>query len=757
MTAHLLHETSMKCPESNALISAIRDTETVAPDLAAHIDTCLHCQGELDHLTAGPTLRALRGKLDEQAAAAAPNQPGGGQAETDPHQEPHTKAEGVFAGRKLGDYLLLRLLGSGGMGQVYEAEDEVLKRRVALKLIKPKANVSKLYRERFMREARAIARVSHDHISPIYQAGEAEGLLFIAMPLLKGETLEQRLTRGAIGLDESLQVLQQTAAGLAATHAASLIHRDIKPSNIWLEERPEGEIRVRLLDFGLARDENDEQPMTKFGTILGTPEYMAPEQARGQVVDERADLFSLGAVAWELFAGRKAFTGSGVVDTLSQLLLHEPEPLQQIRADLPELLSRTVEQLLRKDASQRPSSAADLARRFAQIRSDLPAARAGTGAAKAQERAGDSANQPRTSAARAWNTFWRPPRTLRGWMIGAAFSACIALASILTLQTPDGTLVVEFDDSADLRIREGKLEILDEKGELRYTLQANSQQQLAAGKYLVKVIGVDGLSVDTPQFEMTKGKTVTLRVTAQPNPEEVANAPEAQNLNGVALIEFPGKPFIDDQFAKSEATTFRSIPRGAAKFGVTAGSYWVSQAATSTRDVLVLPVFPYDHGLTSVAFASRFRSGNGNPFINFCAQHDGTTNRFLSLVLRDGGWQLYVVTKVLKEETWIDQPPRLLASGTDEPLPLAPGQWREVAARWDEHHFELWVDGRVATGGALPEELKPGEPTAMQFCVRAFGAGETRLELDLLRVWDQSGIDVSARSPSGLPLPTPKK
>jgi serine/threonine protein kinase len=199
---------------------------------------------------------------------------------------------------RVGRYRILRELGRGGMGVVYEAEDTKLLRRVALKVMRPEAAVNRQGRERFLREARAAAALTHDHIVPIHDVGEENGAPFLVMPLLQGETLQARLkrTRWALRVAEALRIAREIAEGLEAAHAARTIHRDVKPANVWLEE---GTGRVKLLDFGLARPAEADGQMTGAGAVLGTPAYMSPEQASGgRHVDARTDLFSLGTVLY---------------------------------------------------------------------------------------------------------------------------------------------------------------------------------------------------------------------------------------------------------------------------------------------------------------------------------------------------------------------------------------------------------------------------------------------------------------------------
>lgn len=271
---------------------------------------------------------------------------------------------------RLGHYRVLRVLGHGGMGVVFEAEDERLKRRVALKVMLPSVTANPAARKRFVREAEAAARVEHDHIVPIYDVAEPNGVPFIAMPLLVGEPLAARL-RGhtALAAADAILIGRQVAEGLAAAHAAGLIHRDIKPANVWLERTAEGAFkRARILDFGLARQVRDSSEITHSGAVVGTPAYMAPEQARGEQVDHRADLFSLGCVLYQMATGRRPFSGDDTYSALTALATVTPVPPVAVNPSVPLALSVLIERLLTKNPADRwPATARAVAEELAHV------------------------------------------------------------------------------------------------------------------------------------------------------------------------------------------------------------------------------------------------------------------------------------------------------------------------------------------------------------------------------------------------------
>jgi len=295
---------------------------------------------------------------------------------------PFTPNADIFP--SLGVYSIIRKLGEGGMGVVYLAEDTKLGRKVALKLMKPELAANKRNRDRFIREARAAAAVEHDNIVSILHIDEAvDGTPFIAMPLLQGEMLDARLGREPVAsLGLILKVAREVADGLAAAHARGVIHRDIKPSNIWLEgdltatELTQQIRRCKILDFGLARSVNkDGGQITASGAILGTPAFMAPEQACGEKVDARADLFSLGATLFRMATGKLPFDGPTPMAILIALTTEPPPSVRTHAPTLPPALADLIDRLMSKDLGGRPHSAAEVAAAVRQIIQELKARR----------------------------------------------------------------------------------------------------------------------------------------------------------------------------------------------------------------------------------------------------------------------------------------------------------------------------------------------------------------------------------------------
>ena len=259
---------------------------------------------------------------------------------------------------RIGRYEVERLIGAGGMGVVFKAFDTELNRPVAVKVLAPYLAGSGAARKRFAREARAAAAVVHEHVVAIHNV-ETEGEApFLVMQFVAGESLQQRLDRvGSLDVCEILRIGMQTAAGLAAAHAQGLVHRDVKPSNILLEKGIE---RSLLTDFGLARA-SDDASLTHTGHHLGTPQYMSPEQARGDTVDARSDLFSFGSVMYAMCTGRPPFRADTSYGILRRITDTEPRPVREVNPNIPEWLERIVLRMLSKSLDARFQTADQVA------------------------------------------------------------------------------------------------------------------------------------------------------------------------------------------------------------------------------------------------------------------------------------------------------------------------------------------------------------------------------------------------------------
>ncbi|MCE9533206.1 MAG: serine/threonine protein kinase [Planctomycetes bacterium] len=267
--------------------------------------------------------------------------------------------------RELGPYRLLRQLGAGGMGIVFEAEDMATGELFAVKVLRPTLVMEPEAKQRFFREAQAMAAIGHQRIVPVIRVGEEYGIPYLSMPLLLGETLEQRLHRNPeFTVAEIIRIGIEIAEGLDAAHRHGLVHRDVKPANVWLEEPFGG---VRLLDLGLAREITSESMLTHSGIVVGTPSYMSPEQAHGERLDGRSDLFGLGCILYQLATGFRPFDGSTPMLTLHQIASHHPARVSAIRPSVPAMLSNLIMELVAKNPDDRPASAAVVMERLRRV------------------------------------------------------------------------------------------------------------------------------------------------------------------------------------------------------------------------------------------------------------------------------------------------------------------------------------------------------------------------------------------------------
>ncbi len=275
----------------------------------------------------------------------------------------------LAAGTKLGPYEITVPLGAGGMGEVYRARDTRLDRVVAIKILPEHLSEKPAARERFDREARAISSLSHPNICHLYDVGQQDGINYLVMECLEGETLADRLRKGPLTLEQVLNVATEICQGLEKAHRNGVVHRDLKPSNIMLTKNG-----AKLMDFGLAKAPNAaigagslsdslptmSLPLTAEGTILGTFQYMSPEQLEGKEADSRSDIFSLGAILYEMVTGKRAFDGKTTVSTIAAVLAAEPKPMSAIQPTSPPALEHVTIACLAKDPDERLQSAHDV-------------------------------------------------------------------------------------------------------------------------------------------------------------------------------------------------------------------------------------------------------------------------------------------------------------------------------------------------------------------------------------------------------------
>ncbi|MBL8206397.1 MAG: protein kinase [Blastocatellia bacterium] len=281
---------------------------------------------------------------------------------------------------RIGPYELQSLLGKGGMGEVHLAFDHRLQRQIAIKLLPPQFTTDAQRVRRFTQEARAASALNHPNILTVHEIGESEGTHYIVTEYIEGETLRQHISRAPhqqMGLSETMVVVTQMAEALATAHAAGIIHRDLKPENLML--RKDG--YVKILDFGLAKLVEPNAPgadaqrlppsLTESGVVMGTPRYMSPEQARGEKVDARTDIFSLGVILYEMIAGHAPFVGATASETIAAILRDEPQPLTASAPEVSAQLERIIKQALRKDRAERQPSVQALLTDLQQVKKRL--------------------------------------------------------------------------------------------------------------------------------------------------------------------------------------------------------------------------------------------------------------------------------------------------------------------------------------------------------------------------------------------------
>ena len=438
---------------------------------------------------------------------------------------------------KLGPYRVLEVLGSGGMGIVLKAFDPALNRPVAIKVLAPQLASAGPSRKRFAREARAAAAIRNEHVVAIHAVDEWKGLPYLVMEFIPGSSLQERVDRSApLDLSSILRIGMQTAAGLAAAHAQGLVHRDIKPSNILLENGVE---RVKLTDFGLARAVDDAS-LTQSGVVAGTPLFMAPEQARCETIDHRADLFSLGAVLYAMCTGRSPFRASTTLGVLRRVCDDVPRPVREVNPEVPDELAAVINRLLAKEPQIRFQTAAEVAETLGQLL-----------ARRQQGLTGETDLVPALSSRAVVDVGpakrHRPGRLLQV----AAYSIVLlsgafvlaetrgttkvldTIATLLRIKTPGGTLVLEvFDPKLSVQVDGQSVTI---RGPGTQTITMNP------GSHRVDTVDAQG-SVSSEWITMSRGDKVLVRVGHEPVSPSRSQSEPSNGKKGRAVVETPFSP-----------------------------------------------------------------------------------------------------------------------------------------------------------------------------------------------------------------------
>ena len=417
-------------PHPDDIARLLRDDHDAPADIAEHLAGCAECRDTLERQAMGESgwlLDAARGTLIHtppelltslRTLTGAPAGDTIARLETLPDATIEDLLPDAAGTRhRIGPYEVLGVVGRGGMGIVLQGHDVVLRRTVALKIPTLSMRGDPVARGRFLREGRAAASITHPNVVPVLAVEEYAGVPVLVMPFVQGESLQQRLDReGTIPTAEALRIALETALALGAAHEKGLVHRDVKPANILLESPSDG---VRLTDFGLARAADDAR-LTQTGLGAGTPLYMSPEQARGESVDARADLFALGSVLFMMVTGKAPFAMPSLMGTLRRLADGSPASPRSLNPALPRHVEVLIMDLLKNSPGQRPADAVSVA---ARIRDCIRFLAEGT----------------------------EPPRQRRRRRVltlaGLFFAAALATAgTVLKFPTAEGTLVVEIDD-----------------------------------------------------------------------------------------------------------------------------------------------------------------------------------------------------------------------------------------------------------------------------------------------------------------------
>jgi serine/threonine protein kinase len=391
---------------------------------------------------------------------------------------------------RLGRYEIERLVGSGGMGVVFKAYDSELHRSVAIKMLAPHLSGSRSARERFAREARAAAAIVNDHVVPIHNVETEHATPYLVMQYIAGDSLQARLDRnGPLDVCEILRIGMQVAIGLAAAHAQGLIHRDVKPSNIMLDENV---ARALLTDFGLARTQ-DEACLTRSGFHPGTPHYMSPEQVRGEELDGRSDLFSLGCVLYALCTGHPPYRADSGYAVMRRITDEQPRSIRDQNPLIPEWLERVVMRLLEKDREARFQSAEGLAQILEQCLAHLQ----------------KLATEPLPLAVVPKASFFDRVR-IPTWILASMASAFIFFAGVLiVLETNKGTITIKSEaDNVPIRIKRSD-QVVDEM----VVSRTGKSVRLAAGEYMIEFDGdSQDLLVEGENVSLVRGDTKTIQI-----------------------------------------------------------------------------------------------------------------------------------------------------------------------------------------------------------------------------------------------------
>ena len=494
-------QTKQNCRTHDQLLTFLRGQLSAREeaDLQHHLDDCVSCRERLESTAADVSVwneareffasGALHGSSKD--FSEEPEEAGQGAQRIRQVLDSLGPTDDPESLGRIGGYEVTGVIGAGGMGVVLKAHDRSLDRIVAIKVMSPHLASSGSARKRFAREAKAAAAVLHPNVIAIHSVASEDSNPYLVMPFVRGASLQKRIdSQGPLPLKDTLRIGAQIAAGLAAAHEQGLVHRDIKPANILLEGGVE---RVTITDFGLARAVDDAS-MTCSGVIAGTPQYMSPEQARGEPIDARSDLFSLGGVLYVMCTGRSPFRAETTYGVLHRITNDKPTPVCEINTDVPVWLGHVIERLMAKRPEGRFESAAQVAELLE--------------ACLAHVQQPAAMPLPEAVTALAPNIIRRPPFAQ---LVAAAagFFGLLFAGILVVLELDKGTLTIESElENVPIRIMQGD-KVVDR---LTVTRSGNSVR-VAAGTYVVELHAkLDGMVVENDQVSLKRGTTVQVKI-----------------------------------------------------------------------------------------------------------------------------------------------------------------------------------------------------------------------------------------------------
>jgi serine/threonine protein kinase len=610
-------------------------------DFELHLDSCDHCRCQLEASAASEEIWAgvresvpFTDDLDRRSSVNS--------AANDELWFSHDSVLQMLAPTdndrmmgRLGTYEVVGVIGSGGMGIVLKGFDASLNRYVAIKVLAPHLCNSGTARRRFLREAQAAAAVVHDNVIEIHAIAEAGGLSYLVMPYVRGPSLQRRLDQeGPLALAEILRIGMQITEGLAAAHAQGLVHRDVKPANILLANGVE---RVKLTDFGLARAVDDAS-LTRTGIIAGTPQYMSPEQTRGESVDYRSDLFSLGSVMYTMCTGRAPFRAETSYGMLRRIADESPRPIREINPDIPDWLCEIIDRLMAKRAEDRFESAREVA---GLLKDCLAHVQQPTVVPLPKHRIVFHRKKLSVSRAERATAILRWPSAFKLFTAAALVLATIFAGVLIVLETNKGVLTIKSEvDDVPIRIMHGN-QVVEELAITR----TGASVRIAAGQYLVEIDGaMDGVFIENETIQLQRGGREIVNIVHQ----DSDTAPQTEGLLPSPLLEewsdaritsaYPFKVEFErgqTTFIEGDDITILEV-RGTAETLTPGNAYWIRGTyELGSHEQATLAAYTTSHNDTSKSVNKVKIPTNGSQQIII---EQGTGIFTLILPMYSDGW-----------------------------------------------------------------------------------------------------------------------